>query len=429
MAVALTGTWSDARGDLLEFRDGGRVAVPAEWKGDRIALQMPSRTYEFRRDDFRSIVRTAEPEQEWATRWGPARGDARAAFAAAWWAVEHGLTEEAARAIRVARSLEPGLQPAAGLAELLDHLAEPADDPDPARLRPWREAGYEEQGGPHLLLFHRHDPAEAGRRVAELESVLVAAYLMFGSLGLGPVPPRERLILVWFDDERAYESFVAAEAGSPQPGTSGYYSPARRMAATLDPRARPWYRRELAALPGADGERARRDRQRRELLLELRRETADLGTTAHELAHLIMAESGVARAGEQPLWLLEGLATQFEVVRAGRWAGFGRVNDSRLEDWRGASGRPSLARLLMDREFGHGYLAAPYAAAWSWVYFLRKTRPDLLVERLETRPASPGGGVPWAGGSPDELGLEREWLDFVDRLRIASEGPASAGSR
>src|SRR5262249_36185174 len=73
-----------------------------------------------------------------------------------------------------------------------------------------------------------------------------------------------------------------------------------------------------------------------------------------------------------PLWLHEGLATQFEVIRGGRWAGFGRAHDLRLPDWRRIDPRPRLVPLLRDAGFGHGYQRDAYAAAWALVYYLRK---------------------------------------------------------
>ena len=46
------------------------------------------------------------------------------------------------------------------------------------------------------------------------------------------------------------------------------------------------------------------------------------GTAAHEIIHLLAANSGLLpRHDAFPIWLQEGLAMQFEVIRGGRWAG------------------------------------------------------------------------------------------------------------
>ena len=70
------------------------------------------------------------------------------------------------------------------------------------------------------------------------------------------------------------------------------------------------------------------------------RDTDD-GTAAHEMIHLLAANSGLLpRHNAFPVWLQEGLAMQFEVIRGGRWAGIGRSRDLRLPDWRKLASRP-----------------------------------------------------------------------------------------
>ena len=82
----------------------------------------------------------------------------------------------------------------------------------------------------------------------------------------------------------------------------------------------------------------------------------DEGTAAHEMIHLLAANSGLRpRHDSFPVWLQEGLAMQFEVVRGGRWAGIGRANDLRLPDWRRLPTAPRLEPLVHDAGYGHGY--------------------------------------------------------------------------
>ena len=53
------------------------------------------------------------------------------------------------------------------------------------------------------------------------------------------------------------------------------------------------------------------------------------------MIHQLASDSGlVPRHDAFPVWLHEGLAAQFEVIRGGRWAGISRAHDLRLPDWR-----------------------------------------------------------------------------------------------
>ncbi len=136
------------------------------------------------------------------------------------------------------------------------------------------------------------------------------------------------------------------------------------------------------------------------MLLDLEWRSIDLGTAAHEMIHQLANDSGLVRQHDAfPVWLHEGLAAQFEVIRGGRWAGISRAHDLRLPDWRRLQGPIPLERLVRNAGFGHGYQRDLYAQAWALVYFLRTQHPQ-------------------------------QFLTFIDLLRSpspASESPASAG--
>ena len=119
-------------------------------------------------------------------------------------------------------------------------------------------------------------------------------------------------------------------------------------------------------------DRLEREVRREELLLDLERRAINEGTAAHEIVHLLAANSGLLPRNDAfPVWLQEGLAMQFEVIRGGRWAGISRANDPRLLDWRRIQPAPSLEPVVRDLGYGRGYRRDLYAQAWSLVYYLR----------------------------------------------------------
>src|SRR5262249_22191819 len=100
----------------------------------------------------------------------------------------------------------------------------------------------------------------------------------------------------------------------------------------------------------------RRALARQRLLWDVQGRSLGLGTAAHEMVHQLMAASGLPRRHDNfPMWLHEGFAAQFEVIRGGDWAGVSRAHDLRLSDWRQIKSIRRLPSLIRDEGFGHGY--------------------------------------------------------------------------
>ncbi len=154
------------------------------------------------------------------------------------------------------------------------------------------------------------------------------------------------------------------------------------------------------------------------------------------MIHQVAAESRlVARHDDFPLWLHEGFAAQFEVVRGGRWAGIGRAHDLRLPDWRAAAEPARLAPLVQDVGFGRGYRRTPYAQAWALVYYLRKEHPERFLTFLDLLrgPDPPPGprGPRYLAAFHEAFGddladLEASWRRYLDALRTPLEAEEHA---
>ena len=84
-----------ARADLAYFQKGGELQAPLSIEGKRVFIELPDGRHEFRRDDFLKLVPGFAPEHEWRERLQQAQSAGFAArYAAAWWAIENGLTTE-----------------------------------------------------------------------------------------------------------------------------------------------------------------------------------------------------------------------------------------------------------------------------------------------------------------------------------------------
>jgi Protein of unknown function (DUF1570) len=462
-----------AAAELIYFVAGGQAHIPASVDGNIVRVDAPDGMLTFQRSEFRKIVPGYRSEEEWAQRKAQAQAaGAPERFAAAWWALENGLTSEAESMLRQALESDAHHQPTARLVAVLDRLQTLCAEPDIESLRASLSVPFELARGPHVLLLHQHTEAEARERIDLIERVLKTLYLVLAAQGIDLPAPRVRLVSVWFARQADYLAYLHAEQSDAFRTTSGFYHPTRDAVLAYDLRggepqstssaALIARRKELSRaqaqlreqrgirlnIEGAPSrvlshaeafevlDRLGRDVDRRQLLLDLERRSVNLGTAAHETVHQLVALTRLApRHADFPLWLHEGFAAQFEVVRGGRWAGFSRAHDARLPDWRKLSPAPRLAALLRDEGFGQGYQRDLYAEAWSLVYYLRKQHPDRFITFLdllraphEAVPSSPERTLAAfrSAFGEDLIAIETSWHQFMSKINtpLESERPA-----
>jgi hypothetical protein len=469
----LAATLFSARADLLYFKNGGAVQAPAACDGNRVLIELPEGKHEFLRADFRKLVPGFSPEHEWDSRRQQARSSSfPVRFETVWWAIENGLTEQAVEAIRELHRIEPQHAPLARMVRVISHLERPCTDPEFSDFRKALGVSTTVARGPHVLLFHQQGEDEAAERIALLERVLTSFYLVFAAQGIDLKVPDRRLVFAWFESQSDYLAFLHSQNADAFATTRGYFHPTWNAVVAFDGRSSDRYRAGAEATsarreelrqfrttvdrmpPGAKlkvtmtGEkpqvighagaevlldRLERELRREELLLDLERRGFDDGTATHELIHLLVANSGLLpRHDAFPIWLQEGLAMQFEVIRGGRWAGVGRANEFRLPDWRQLQPPPGLEPLVRDVGFGRGYRRDAYAQAWSLVYFLRSrysagfvTFLDLLRSRDasldEFSPSDRYVAVFRRAFGTDLPALEHEWHTFLAEVKSPLE--------
>ena len=442
--VALNDAHGPSRAELVYFARGGQAQLVATTDGDQVRLDTPDGPKVFPRADFLAIVPGHRAAEEWAGRRDASMSnrsvDAR--FAAAWWALENGLTDEAIDALRGLRPIAPAGSPARRALAAIDRLALPCPDVDPgldairARLAPSR---FREARSPHVVLLHQGGDAEAAERLGVIEQVIRTFHVAFAAQGVELRAPERRLVSVYFADRRDYVGLLRKSDAGAFDETQGYYHPVLKAVFAFDTRCGEEQKAGRRAIANRKlaGE-SPSELARRSLLLDLDWRSTDLGIVAHETVHQLATGSGLAPGVDDfPTWLQEGLATQFEVVRGGRWAGFGRVHDRRLPDWRAIRPAPRLAPLLRDQGFGQGYRRDPYAGSWALVYYLRKTHPREFLAFLDRLRIPQSDAIPRpdrafeafrAAFGGDLAGLEKDWHRYLDDLKTPLEqgrpGPA-----
>ncbi len=178
----------------------------------------------------------------------------------------------------------------------------------------------------------------------------------------------------------------------------------------------------------------------------------------HEAAHQVLFNRRVhARGAKNPTWLVEGLASQFEVPQSDLSGVLRGVNHMRLADLREAMGVPPAAgsrfevdpaavfaggKLVAFAEFigddelfsrRHDDLTVLYAQSWGLVSYLHREHRESFagyLRKLASR--SPGEAVTpereiaefETAFGPIGPQLERRWVKFILRLRF---DPQAAG--
>lgn len=412
------------RSDLIYFRGGGQAQLAVVEEDGRMMVDQPEGRLELHPEDIIRRVPGHCPPEEWESRLRAAQASGIAArHEAVWWAIENGLTIEVAGELRALRTIDPDHAPTARMVAMLDKLERPCPDPEFAAFQSALGVEMKVARGPHVLLLHQHDNAEARERLEMLERVVMGFHLLFAAEGFELRVPRHRLVSAWFADQQDYLAFLHRQGADAFATTGGYFHPTWKAVVAWDARsgdrqraaramlaARRIELRELAAgldemptngrlrlklgnkpartVSRSEGriwlDRLEREVANRTLLLDLEWRAFDQGLAAHEMVHQLSADSGLAsRHDAFPYWLHEGLAAQFEVVRGGRWAGISRTNDFRLPDWQTSHPSPRLEKLLRDTGFGHGYRRELYAQAWALVYYLRMRHPAEFVTFLD----------------------------------------------
>jgi len=321
----------------------------------------------------------------------------------------------------------------------------------------------------HFIIAY-DTPYEALRPLTgRLEGTYDAVRRFCEGSGLACNPPTARMQVVLFDRHDAFTDYLAG-IGLRGGSIAGVYHQPTEIAAFCNMADSPGFREIAGQIEQTQrqldrlGERRSGSRSNRQQKSDLKRYLSTLRVqrdvlarrfnrfvVQHEAAHQMLFSFGIhARGADNPFWLTEGLACQFEVAQSDSGKPLTRINHVRLGDFRDALGvSPNiktlsedayrkavgdarfapLTELIADPELlrGPAHVAFHYAQTWALVYYLNREHPDafaLYLRQVGTR--SPGeavgrereiGEFQAAFGAPDEA-FQRSWVDFMLKLRF-----------
>jgi hypothetical protein len=281
-------------------------------------------------------------------------------------------------------------------------------------------------GSERFVVISDAGRAQAERRVATLEKT---ARRFFDSMAaFQPVAINRPLPCVAFKSSADFERYARIADGRDMSWTRGYYSArTNRIALFEEPGdehphdAAPPLALAAAEVNGSPSDPARSP--------DDNPDATELAKTTHEAAHQLAFNTGIQKRGVMyPLWLSEGLASNFEL--ADRSGAFGPDQDNAYR--RGALLRAARRGGLLPLEdlatltrvpVGDGAAVnAVYAQAWGLFHFFYARHPRRLAAYLAALAALEPGArseatlrAEFVAAFGEIHTVERDWREYVSR--------------
>ncbi len=303
----------------------------------------------------------------------------------------------------------------------------------PAELtapNPLLDASFQTTTTEHFVLFHEPGAGYVAGACETLEYAYEYFYRVFSQTGFDLSRSKDRLVWICFPRKSGFSKYALQAEGMDLSWLDGYYSTLTNRVAVVqsDQKVR---RREEIVPPLGNGPEAvvaaHRSPREGVLAMAAAGQQFDVTRLTHEVAHQLSFNSGIQKRGVlYPLWVSEGLATNFEFDGTGS-AGLVHCNTARCNGLLEAYAARELVPL---RQFVVQTTVSPdlqvgrrsYAQAWGFFQFILAERPERLriyLRRVAQNDANHRDAAAMlaefteAFGSPDTL--EESWNAFLAR--------------
>ena len=282
----------------------------------------------------------------------------------------------------------------------------------------------------HFVMFHEPGAGYVAGACRTLECAYENFYDVFSQAGFDLSRSKDRLVWICFPGKSDFNTYALQAEGMDLSWLDGYYSTLTNRVAIVQ--RDQGVRRPERAVPsrGSGSEAtvaAHRAPQDGVLAMAAAGQPFDVTRLTHEVAHQLSFNSGIQKRGMMyPLWISEGLATNFEFDGTGS-AGLAHGNAARCNGLLGAYAAGELVPL---RQFVVQTTVSPdlhvgrrtYAQAWGFFQFILVEYPESLRVYLQRvakdYPAHRDAATMLAEfteafGSPDVL--DGSWKAFLVR--------------
>lgn len=312
-------------------------------------------------------------------------------------ALKHGLLEKCYDDVNKALEFDPRHEEALRLKQLRDDIKKPAGGDLAAQEAYMRKlvpnANMKVATSNHFILLHDtpakpvegHRLTRSEERLKLLEQVYETFLLKFHAQGVELELPKERLMVVLFNDFSHFRAFATSLSPDLQ-SASGFWDSRSNVGFFFDHGTRDPRLKELVgkladlkklAAKSRVGEVVRMANQLT-ALIAIEQENSDISVVSHECTHMMAGNTGLFPRGViVPSWVHEGLATYFEAPGDATWAGIGAVNEERIEWYRALANdreHSNIDFIVGDQIFDFAASTSAtlhgYAQAWALTHFL-----------------------------------------------------------
>ncbi len=294
---------------------------------------------------------------------------------------------------------------------------------------------------PHFVVFYNADEKLVRDFIHRLEATFKSVYMLCERTGVKLKKPKEKLVVIYCKDFSDYnDACVLLTGQSVPPGAAGlYYRFPFNFSLFFDFKTSPQmlqYVQQAEQLQREAREAQDRNEKRaksREARWWHNRITTEQQKTnrevvQHELAHQCLFNFGFhTLEARNPIWLSEGMATQFETPPGKSGAGLGAINQARLGTLRDMIDKqpPDLKTFILRLEASRSIEVEEYAISWGLVnYLLKKHKrefPDFVkavADRSMEDSLTPGGDLELFEkhfGKIDER-FQQSWERFIKSM-------------
>jgi hypothetical protein len=386
--------------------------------------------------------------------------DAKGLMDLADWAQRHNLTDKASAHYRDVLSLNPDHPHAYDqLIAIADNGQLPRDEDRERELMRKFGDPFKLHVSPRFLVVYDTNKSWALNRAVLLEKTHDLYFQSMRKAELRPLPLEERLVCVLFDDHAMFRRYGEVVDNLKMEWSSGYYSSRTNRIAFFNDKTSPAFAETTARIAkletGLEDLKAQlktpKVARNASLIGETRRQIAEhqrelnflrnrlealsgmnnASKTTHEALHQLAFNSRLLKRGvSYPFWLVEGMATNYEVEDPSKGFGPYYINRARQKQL----DEHARAQRLFDLPDFVSRMGAPngdnqsvgvmYAQSWGLFQFLFKKRHKQMRAYLRGLSAPDRGPLDALGlleefenAFGDMNRLEREWQLYLRNLR------------
>lgn len=280
----------------------------------------------------------------------------------------------------------------------------------------------------HFTIVHEKGASGVAGTGVALEAAYHHFYDVFAKTGFQVSPSRDRLVWICFPQQNGFNRYALRAEGMDLSWLDGYYSTLTNRVAVVQPDVQV-AEQEPVDLPRMNDFRitlaANKQQSEKVLPMAPPGSRFDVTRLTHELAHQLAFNSGIQKRGVMyPIWVSEGLATNFECggLRTGNALPCNTARSSSLATACAAGELVPLRQFIVQTRVPADIEASRshYAQAWAFFRFLLTQYPENLQEYLYREANQPAGRrdvnvmlsrFTDAFGTPESL--EQAWNAFV----------------